>query len=71
MFGGALRFFAGLHYWFPDHGQDVQRVGPSGMAFFSGFNTLYFPMFILGWQGLPRRYYDYPPEFRRSMSSPQ
>ncbi len=30
---------------------------------FIGFNTLYFPMLISGLQGLPRRYYDYLPEF--------
>jgi cytochrome c oxidase subunit 1 len=30
---------------------------------FIGFNTLYFPMFIMGWLGMPRRYYDYLPEF--------
>jgi cytochrome c oxidase subunit 1 len=30
---------------------------------FIGFNILYFPMFILGWQGMPRRYYDYLPNY--------
>jgi cytochrome c oxidase subunit 1 len=30
---------------------------------FIGFNTLYFPMFVMGWMGMPRRYYDYLPEY--------
>ena len=30
---------------------------------FVGFNTLYFPMLIMGWLGMPRRYYDYLPQF--------
>jgi len=68
MFGGAaFAFFAGLHYWFPKitgrmYNESWAKV--SCLFLFLGFNTLYFPMFILGWQGLPRRYYDYPPEFQ-------
>jgi cytochrome c oxidase subunit 1 len=30
---------------------------------FIGFNVLYFPMLIMGWLGMPRRYYDYLPQF--------
>jgi cytochrome c oxidase subunit 1 len=30
---------------------------------FVGFNLLYFTMLVMGWQGMPRRYYDYVPEF--------
>jgi cytochrome c oxidase subunit 1 len=28
-----------------------------------GFNMLYIPFFILGWNGMPRRYYDYLPQY--------
>ena len=34
------------------------------LIFFIGFNTLYFPLFIVGLMGMPRRYYDYLPEFQ-------
>ncbi len=67
MFGGTgFAFLAGLHYWFPKiSGRMYQeRLARIGWFFlFIGFNTLYFPMFILGWQGMPRRYYDYLPQF--------
>ena len=33
------------------------------LIFIIGFNTLYLPMFLLGMQGMPRRYFDYLPEF--------
>ena len=68
MFGGTgVAFFAGLHYWFPKFtgrmfSERVARV--SCFLFFIGFNLLYFPMLIMGWLGMPRRYYDYLPEFQ-------
>jgi cytochrome c oxidase subunit 1 len=67
MFGGAgFAFFAGLHYWFPKMSGRMYNFRTSTVAcitMFIGFNILYFPMFLLGWQGMPRRFYDYPPEF--------
>jgi cytochrome c oxidase subunit 1 len=38
-----------FHYW---------------LIVFIGFNSLYFPMLVLGWLGMPRRYYDYLPEYQ-------
>lgn len=66
MFGGmGTIFFAALHYWFPKMFGRMynEKVAMWGAGIFSiGFNLLYFPMFILGYMGMPRRYYDYLPE---------
>ena len=70
MFGGTgFAFFAALHYWFPKMFGRVYNVKVSKIAWlilFIGFNILYFPMFVMGWQGMPRRYYDYLPQFHAS-----
>lgn len=67
MFGGtAFAFFAALHYWFPKMFGKMYNIRLANIAWlilFTGFNILYFPMFILGWEGMPRRYYDYLPRF--------
>jgi len=68
MFGGmGIIFFASLHYWFPKmfgkmYNEKTAKVAAYIIAV--GFNTLYFPMFIMGYMGMPRRYYDYLPEFQ-------
>ncbi len=68
MFGGtAFAFFAALHYWFPKMTGRMYRESLAIRAWlilFIGFNVLYFPMFILGLEGMPRRYYDYLPRFQ-------
>ena len=68
MFGGtAFAFFGGLHYWFPKIWGKMYNIKRANIAFtlmFVGFNVLYFPMLILGMMGMPRRYYDYLPEFQ-------
>jgi len=68
MFGGmGIIFFASLHYWFPKmfgkmYNEKTAKVAAYVIAI--GFNILYFPMFIMGYMGMPRRYYDYLPEFQ-------
>jgi len=68
MFGGmGIIFFASIHYWFPKffgkmYNEKMAKVAAYWIAI--GFNTLYFPMFIMGYMGMPRRYYDYLPEFQ-------
>ena len=50
-----------------DDGQAVQRrpaPRSSAMLIFVGFNLTFFPQFILGYLGMPRRYHAYPPEFQ-------
>jgi len=68
MFGGTgFGFFAALHYWFPKMFGKMYNIKLAKRIFwamFIGFNTLYFPMFIMGWLGMPRRYYDYLPEYQ-------
>lgn len=67
MFGGTgFAFFGALHYWFPKiwgKMYNIRRANIAFVLFFIGFNATYFPMLILGLLGMPRRYYDYLPEF--------
>jgi cytochrome c oxidase subunit I len=68
MFGGTgFGIFAALHYWLPKMFGRMYNKKTAKTAFwiiFVGFNTLYFPMFIMGWLGMPRRYYDYLPQYQ-------
>ncbi len=68
MVGAAvMAFFGGIHFWWP---KITGRMYPEGWARFCailtfiGFNLTFFPQFILGYLGMPRRYPEYPPEFQ-------
>jgi cytochrome c oxidase subunit I len=68
MVGGAvMAYFAGIHYWWP---KITGRMYPEWWArlgallVFVGFNLTFFPQFILGYLGMPRRYHAYAPEFQ-------
>jgi len=68
MVGGmVMAFLGGIHYWWP---KISGRMYPEGWArlsalvVFLGFNLTFFPQFILGYLGMPRRYHAYPPEFQ-------
>lgn len=67
IFGGmGFAFFAAMHYWFPKmYGRmyNIKRANIAWGILFVGFNILYFPLFITGLQGMPRRYFDYLPQF--------
>lgn len=68
MFGGAIIIlFAALHYWIPKmfgrmYNEKIANI--AAVIIFIGFNTLYFTMFVLGYQGMPRRYWSYLPEYQ-------
>jgi cytochrome c oxidase subunit I len=67
MFGGTGTIFIGaMFYWFPKmfgRMYNIKLANYSVLVFFIAFNTLYFPKFIMGYMGMPRRYYDYLPRF--------
>jgi cytochrome c oxidase subunit 1 len=68
MVGGMVSaFMAGLHFWWPKitgrmYPETLGRL--AAVILFIGFNPTFFPQFILGVLGMPRRYHAYPPEFQ-------
>lgn len=68
IFGGmGFATFAGIHYWYPKMFGRMYNNKIANIAWginFIGFNMLYFPQFIIGIQGMPRRYFDYLPQFQ-------
>jgi cytochrome c oxidase subunit 1 len=68
MVGGTIMaYLGGIHFWWP---KMTGRLYPEGWARFAafvvfiGFNLTFFPQFILGYLGMPRRYHVYPDEFQ-------
>ena len=68
MVGGAIMgYLGGLHYWWPKITGRLYPDFPSKIAailIFVGFNLTFFPQFVLGYLGMPRRYHAYPDEFQ-------
>jgi cytochrome c oxidase subunit 1 len=68
MFGGTvIAFLGGLFYWWPKmfgrmYDETWGRIA-AGLIFV-GFNATFFTQFVMGVQGMPRRYYNYLPEFK-------
>jgi cytochrome c oxidase subunit 1 len=68
MVGGAIMgYLGGLHFWWPKmtgrmYSEFFSRV--SAIMVFVGFNITFFPQFVLGYLGMPRRYHAYPVEFQ-------
>jgi len=68
MVGGTIMaYLAGIHYWWP---KITGRMYPewwarlSALLVFVGFNLTFFPQFLVGYVGMPRRYHAYAPEFQ-------
>src|SRR5262249_45542377 len=68
MVGGAvMAFLGGLHFWWPKITGVMysERLGQiAAILLFVGFNVTFFPQFILGYVGMPRRYSTYLPQFQ-------
>ena len=68
MVGGTIMaYLGGLHYWWP---KITGKLYPkfwstvAALVVFLGFNLTFFPQFVLGYLGMPRRYHTYPDEFQ-------
>ena len=68
MVGGmVMAYIGGLHFWWP---KISGRMYPeawgklAALIIFVGFNLTFFPQFVLGYLGMPRRYWQYSPEFQ-------
>jgi cytochrome c oxidase subunit I len=68
MVGGTIMgYLGGLHFWWPKISGRRYHEGLAKISagiIFIGFNLTFFPQFILGYLGMPRRYHAYPPEFQ-------
>jgi cytochrome c oxidase subunit 1 len=68
MVGGmVMSYLGGIHFWWPKMtGRMYSELWSklAAVTVFVGFNLTFFPQFILGYVGMPRRYYEYPPEFQ-------
>jgi len=65
--GTVISLVAGMYYWFPKitgRKYNEKWAFISFLMVFIGFNMTFIPQFILGMEGMPRRYFDYLPQFQ-------
>ena len=65
--GSVMAYLGGIHFWWPKisgrmYPEMLARI--AALTIFFGFNLTFFPQYLLGWLGMPRRYHEYPPEFQ-------
>lgn len=64
--GAVIGLIAALHFWFPKMFGKLYNTPVANIAWFLimfGFNLTFLPQFVLGMEGMPRRYFDYIPAF--------
>jgi len=65
--GTVMAYLGGIHYWWP---KITGRMYPeawgrvAALAIFFGFNLTFFPQYLLGYLGMPRRYHEYSPDLQ-------
>jgi cytochrome c oxidase subunit 1 len=65
--GSVMAYLGGIHFWWP---KITGRMYPeawgrlAALVIFAGFNLTFFPQYLLGYAGMPRRYHSYPEEFQ-------
>jgi cytochrome c oxidase subunit 1 len=65
--GSVMAYLGGIHFWWP---KMTGRMYPemwgriAALIIFFGFNLTFFPQYLLGYEGMPRRYHAYPAEFQ-------
>jgi cytochrome c oxidase subunit 1 len=65
--GSVMAYLGGIHFWWPKmtgrrYPEMWGRI--AALMIFVGFNLTFFPQYLLGYEGMPRRYHAYPPEFQ-------
>ena len=65
--GSVMAYLGGIHFWWPKiSGKMYPEIWGriAAVIIFFGFNLTFFPQYLLGYLGMPRRYHSYPPEFQ-------
>jgi cytochrome c oxidase subunit 1 len=65
--GSVMAYLGGIHFWWPKiTGRTYSDAWArfAAILIFFGFNLTFFPQYLLGVEGMPRRYHSYPPEFQ-------
>jgi len=65
--GSVMAYLGGIHFWWPKatgrmYSETWGKI--AALVIFAGFNLTFFPQYLLGYAGMPRRYHSYPEEFQ-------